>query len=74
MTNYLTIKQAIELTKKSDSTIRRAIRKAEQNGEKVTVRDKNQLLISKDWINKAFDVQRCDNRIGAWICFGIREV
>lgn len=56
MTNYLTIKQAIDLTSKSDSTIRRAIKKAESKGEKVTVRDKNQLLISKEWLNKVFDV------------------
>lgn len=56
MTNYLTIKQAIDLTNKSDSTIRRAIKKAESKGEKVTVRDKNQLLISKEWLNKVFDV------------------
>ena len=56
MTNYLTIKQAIDLTSKSDSTIRRAIKKAESKGEKVTVRDKNQLLISKEWLQKVFDV------------------
>ena len=56
MNNYLTIKQAIDLTNKSDSTIRRAIKKAESKGEKVTVRDKNQLLISKEWLNKVFDV------------------
>ena len=56
MNNYLTIKQAIDFTSKSDSTIRRAIKKAESKGEKITVRDKNQLLISKEWLQKVFDV------------------
>ena len=56
MNNYLTIKQAIDLTGKSDSTIRRAIKKAESKGEKIVMRDNNQLLISKEWLNRVFDV------------------
>lgn len=56
MNNYLTIKQAIDFTGKSDSTIRRAIKKAESNGVEVVMKAGNQLMIDKDWLNRTFDV------------------
>lgn len=56
MTKYITIKQAIDITGKSDSTLRRAIKKAMDAGEQITVREKNQVLIDREWLNRNFDI------------------
>ena len=56
MNNYITIKQAIDLSNKYDSTIRRAIKKAEAEGVKVVMKRGNQIMVDKEWIERTFDV------------------
>lgn len=56
MNNYITIKQAIDLTSKSDSTIRRTIKKAEADGAKIVMKRGNQVMVEREWIERTFNV------------------
>jgi small-conductance mechanosensitive channel len=53
---YLTIKEARELTGKSDSTIRRAYTKAIKQGKDILARDKGAILLDKAWVLNEFNI------------------
>ena len=53
---YLSIKEARELTGKSDSTIRRAMSKAKAQGKNILVRDKGMIMLDKEWLLNEFNI------------------
>lgn len=53
---YLSIKEARELTGKSDSTIRRAMSKAKAQGKNILIRDKGVIMLDKEWLLNEFNI------------------
>lgn len=53
---YISIKEARELTGKSDSTIRRAMSKAKEQGKSILVKEKGLIMLDKEWLLKEFNV------------------
>ena len=53
---YLSIKEARELTGKSDSTIRRAMNNAKAQGKNILIREKGIIKLDKEWLLNEFNI------------------